>query len=193
MVLGPGHIVCAQAGGELGSALASGGERHSTAHVFGQPWSSWLTVSGGVATDFEDARDLQLTFGYTTFLAHDIELSGELGLWAFDQPGDNALGASLSAVFRWHFVHEGDLSLFVDAGIGVLGATDLVPDEATAFGLLPRFGVGLTHRIGADGSRIIAGARWHHISNARIHGETDNPSRDGLMLYAGLVLPLRGF
>ena len=40
-----------------------------------------------------------------------------------------------------------------------------------------------------DGTRLMLGARWHHISNGRYTGDTNNPSRDSLMLYAAVVIP----
>jgi hypothetical protein len=45
----------------------------------------------------------------------------------------------------------------------------------------------LTEDLG--GPRLQLGVRWHHISNGRSNGDSDNPSRDGLMLYTGVVFP----
>jgi hypothetical protein len=75
------------------------------------------------------------------------------------------------------------------AGIGVMGATGDVPDGGTPFDLMPRAGIGVTKQLTDDGLRLDVGVRWHHISNARINGDDENPSRDGAMLYAGLIFP----
>src|SRR5436309_3218979 len=58
----------------------------------------------------------------------------------------------------------------------------------TGFDFMPRAGVGFTRRL-TDDMRLEAGLRWHHISNARIHGEARNPSRDAPMFYVGLIFP----
>jgi hypothetical protein len=30
---------------------------------------------------------------------------------------------------------------------------------------------------------------WHHISNGRYTGDVNNPSRDSVMVYAGIMIP----
>ena len=44
--------------------------------------------------------------------------------------------------------------------------------------------------ITANDTPLEAGLGWHHISNARINGDDENPSRDLPMLHVGLVFPL---
>ena len=39
------------------------------------------------------------------------------------------------------------------------------------------------------GARLLGGLTWAHISNARIHDDDNNPGRDSLMLYLGIVFP----
>lgn len=157
--------------------------------AYGSEGSQWITFGYGVADNFQDAVDQYVSFTWSTFLARDIELGLEAGIWYFNQPGDNEAGVSGSLIFRWHFYTSETWTAYVAAGIGVLGATGNVPDTGTGFGLLPRAGVGVTKQLTDDGLRLDVGVRWHHISNARIHGDDDNPSRDGAMLYAGLVFP----
>jgi hypothetical protein len=84
----------------------------------------------------------------------------------------------------------GSWTLFADVGIGVLLATDNTPSGGTGFNFTPRAGVGGTWRLNDEGVRLQAGVRWHHISNARINGETRNPDRDGIMGYVALQFPL---
>jgi hypothetical protein len=156
---------------------------------FGSEGSQWLTVGTGVASDFESATDWNLHLAWSIFLVKDVEFALEGAGWYFNQPGDNTGGVSGSFLFRWHFVNTGAWSVYADAGIGLLGAFDEVPDGGTSFDFLPRLGVGLTRQISDDGTRLQVGLRWHHISNARINGDEDNPSRDGAMLYAGVMFP----
>ena len=104
-----------------------------------------------------------------------------------DQPvGDDAESLSLSTLLRWHFYNDGDWTLYLDTGVGVLASTDVVPMDGTGFNFLPRAGVGLTRRL-TGATRLQVGLCWHHISNARIYGDLSNPSRDAPMLYAGVV------
>jgi hypothetical protein len=155
---------------------------------YGREGSSWLTVGGGAAPNLTNATDYNLHVGYSVFLVDKFEVGGEVGAWYFDQPGPNAEGLSLHLTMRWHFIMTHNWSVFLDAGIGVMGATDDVPSGGTGFDFMPRAGVGFTRRL-TDDVRLEMGIRWHHISNARIHGESRNPSRDAAMFYAGLIFP----
>jgi hypothetical protein len=157
---------------------------------FGDKGSHWLTFGAGAADNFTDSVDMNLHIAWSTFLVKDVELALEGAGWYFNQPGDNTGGVSGSVVFRWHFYNDDNWTVFADAGIGLLGAFDDVPDGGTSFDFLPRAGGGVTKRLfeGED-TRLQVGVRWHHISNARINGDDNNPSRDGAMLYAGLIIP----
>lgn len=116
----------------------------------------------------------------------------ELGGWYFNQEGDDAFGINPELVFRWHAFHDEDKSWtwFFDTGIGVVASSDLVPDKGTGFNFMPRVGTGFTIELDAESQmRLMAGVRWHHISNARIGGDERNPSRDGLGIHAAIVFP----
>lgn len=156
---------------------------------FGKQGTRLAAFGGGGAIDGDGSVDLTGFAQLTWFIVDDVELGGELGAWHFQQEGEDAAGGSLAALLRWHFVNEGRLSLFVDGGIGLLGATDEVPDGGTEFNFMPRAGVGATWRPWDGEMRVLMGMRWHHISNARSSGAEDNPSRDGAMLYVGLAMP----
>lgn len=157
--------------------------------AFGSQGSRWAVFGGGIAVDGKNATDLSGFAQVSWFIVDDVELGAELAVWNFDQEGNDATGASVAGLVRWHFVNEGRLSLFVDGGIGLLGATDDVPEGGTDFNFLPRAGVGATWRPWDSDLRLLLGLRWHHISNARSSGAEDNPSRDGAMIYVGLGVP----
>ncbi len=156
---------------------------------YGAEGTEWILLGTGVAHDFDQNTDFNLNIGYSRFLVDDVEWLLELAGWYHNQEGDDAASLNPAMEFRWHFYNRGRTSVFANAGIGVLGATDEVPDMGTNFNLNPRIGLGLTHQIGADGTRLIAGLRWHHISNARMTGEAQNPSRDAPMLYLQFAIP----
>ncbi len=156
---------------------------------YGTEGTQWILFGTGIAHDFDEATGININLAYSIFLVDDVEWMLELSAWYHNQPGDDALSLNPVFDFRWHFYNSGDTSLFVNAGIGLLVATDNVPDLGTGFNFTPRLGVGLTHQISDVGTRLIAGLRWHHISNARFNGEHENPGRDAPMLYLQIAVP----
>lgn len=175
----------------LQPAEAAGGAAPPASRTlrFGEEGSQWWTFGAAIAPDFDDAVDFNLHVGYTTFLVDSVEFTWENAVWYFDQDRDDAVGLSSSLVFRWHFLMRDRWSLYADAGIGGMVSTDDVPEDGTSVNLLPRLGVGGTWQYGDGPSRLQAGLRWHHISNARINSDDSNPSRDAPMLYVGLIVP----
>jgi hypothetical protein len=162
----------------------------AAAPAFGSENSQWLTFGAGVAHDFSKANDYNLRFAWSQFLIDDVEFSLEGNLWYFDQKGDNAVGFNPAMVFRWHFINTSRWSVYGDLGVGLLLATEAVPDGGTDIDFTPRAGVGLTYQLSeSDPMRLQVGLRWHHISNARFTGDEKNPARDAPMLYAGVMIP----
>lgn len=162
---------------------------------YGEAGSKAWTIGGLYANNFNEANDFNAHIAWSNFLADDLEFAVEAAGWYFDQSGQDTGGLSGSMIFRWHALHDDDYSwsVFFDAGIGLLGAFDEVPDQGTNFNFLPRLGTGATFALGdnRDGQapRLMIGARWHHISNARIQGDSDNPARDSVAGYVGIVFP----
>lgn len=156
---------------------------------FGDKSAEWASFSLGMAYNFADATDWNLRIAWSHFVVENVEFSVELNAWYFDQAGDNAVGINPVFLFRWHFLNTGDWTLYADAGIGLLFATDVVPERGTGVDFTPRVGGGFTYRLDDRGDRLQVGLRWHHISNARIEGDVSNPSRDAYMVYAGVMIP----
>jgi len=158
---------------------------------FGAEGTTWVTLGALGAYDFDNNTDANVHGMISHFVVEDLEIGFELGLWGHMQEGDDALGISPNLVIRWHFAHdaEKDWTVYADTGVGMLFSTDNVPEGGTGFNFMPRAGVGFTHRLGEGETRLVAGVRWHHISNARINGEARNPSRDAPAIYAGLAFP----
>ena len=164
---------------------------------YGQEGQRHFSVNAGSAFSIErdSATDLGLWVGYHHFIANHIETIAELAILNHNQVGDNAIGFNPSLNVRWHYLNKDSWTLFVDAGIGTLLTTDNVPDGGTSLNFTPRAGVGLTYDLAelwdsCNPPRLILGARWHHISNARLNGNSRNPDRDGIMLYLGLNFEL---
>ncbi|QOI99581.1 MAG: acyloxyacyl hydrolase [Phycisphaeraceae bacterium] len=159
------------------------------ASSFGTVGTTWMSVGAGVATILDDVTDVNLYGRVSKFLAQDFEVGFELGAWYFSQPGDDAGGINPNLLLRYHFWNEGPWTLFADAGIGLLFSSDNVPAGGTSANFTPRVGIGFTRELTSDGVRLEAGLRWHHISNARILGDDDNPARDLPLLYVGVTFP----
>ena len=164
---------------------------------YGRCGSRWWTIGAAFANDFKQASDFNAHLAFSQFLADEFEFAVEVAGWYFHQPGDDTEGVSGSMVFRWHAWHPDDFqwTVFLDAGIGILGAFNNVPDGGTGFNFLPRVGAGFTWALDdsvdgeSRGSRLMVGVRYHHISNARIGGDSRNPARDGVAVYAAIVFP----
>lgn len=159
---------------------------------FARAGSRFWGVQAGVGTALEkddNSTDPNLALTYHYFLVDNLEVIGELNGWYFAQDGDDAAGVNPGFTFRWHFFNKDRWTLFADAGIGLLFATDNVPDGGTSFDFMPHAGGGVNFRITDRGARAYLAARWHHVSNARINGDARNPDRDGVMIYGGVMFP----
>lgn len=178
-----------QGGGEAGEGQTPAPQ--AAAPRFGRPGAWWITLGGGYANDFEGDHDFNLHGAVSAFLATELEFAVELGGWYFKQEGPDTGGVNGSMIFRWHFLHDDDFAwtIYADAGIGLLGAFNEVPDGGTNFNFTPRAGLGFTHQIGDGPARFQLGVRYHHISNGRLEGDGSNPSRDAIMVYAGIIFP----
>ncbi|MCC6660059.1 MAG: acyloxyacyl hydrolase [Phycisphaerales bacterium] len=154
--------------------------------AFGTEGTQWLTFGAAVGRGFRESTDTNIHAAWSRFVADDIEFAAELDLWNFDQDGPNAYGISPAMVFRWHVITEGKWTFYTDAGIGLLIASDSVPDGGSNIDFMPRAGGGVTYGITGD-TRLQFGLRWHHVSNARITGDESNPARDGPLIYFGII------
>jgi hypothetical protein len=172
------------------AAPAEAPEVHApTSLRYGAQGSKWWSIGGGVASDFDNATDGNIFISYSYFLDDDVEFNLELGGWYSAQDGDDAAAINPNIVFRWHFINTGDWTVYADAGIGLLFASDNIPADGTSFDFTPRAGLGFTRKITDEGVRFQMGIRWAHVSNARIEGEDRNPGRDSAMIYAGVIFP----
>jgi len=156
---------------------------------YGAEGSRWWQFTGGVGNNLKDATDYNLAAGYEYFVVKDVAFIAELGTWYHAQEGDDAVSLNGSVIFRWHFVDTGKWTIFGDIGIGIMAASGEVPEGGTELNFTPRGGAGVTYRLGESNNRLIMGVRWAHFSNARINGDNNNPSRDDVMIFGGLIIP----
>lgn len=149
-------------------------------------WYFELHAGAGVSQDSIDYGS-GVTFG--TFLANKFEINFGATGWYFAQDGPNAGGGNPHVGFRYHFMPEDRFNVYLEAGIGLLFTSDDVPEEGTDVNFTPRAGAGTLWILGDTDLRLDVGLRWHHISNASVSGSDENPARDSIMIYVGLVIP----
>ena len=93
-------------------------------------------------------------------------------------------GVDAAVLVRWHVLRRETWSLYFDGGCGFAVFADEVPTGASRFCFTPQLGLGVTCEV-ADDARLMAGARWFHISNGQ--SATRNPGVDMLELYVGMT------
>ncbi|MCZ6835016.1 MAG: acyloxyacyl hydrolase, partial [Planctomycetota bacterium] len=124
--------------------------------------------------------------GFEHFIADDLSLVTQFNAAYVDQVGDNAWGANVVFLFRWHFYTQETWSAYVEAGAGLALFTEDVPTTGSDFNFTPQAAMGMTFDIGNDNRAFLA-AGWHHISNAQTFD--DNPGRDSFILHFGISMP----
>lgn len=182
-------LVFALAGPVSAEALPPARSSNAAKH-FGDLHVWWSNVGGGAG--FFGKRSTAYYTGFVgmgTFLSEGFELILEMSGWYFDQDVENSVAVGFTPMAQWHFVMEERWSLFASGGVGVLGATERVPDTGTSLNFTPRIDFGITWQFSKYLPRFLAALRWQHISNARLGGGDRNPGRDALFIYAGFTFP----
>ncbi|MFT3684520.1 MAG: acyloxyacyl hydrolase [Phycisphaerales bacterium] len=163
----------------------------------GQTRTWFMTVGVGLADDSDPGTHADVFVAWSTFIGTGLEIQLEASGWYFDQSPDDTAGAGFAVNLRWHALHgtygggEGyDWTIYGDLGIGIIASGDDVPPDGSSFNLSPRAGIGFTARLGESSTRFVGGVRWHHMSNARIHGDSNNPDFNAPMFYVGVQWPL---
>lgn len=105
-----------------------------------------------------------------------------IGVGLKDTP--TTAGVDAAVLVRWHVLRRETWSLYFDGGCGFAVFADEVPSGASRFCFTPQLGVGMTCEV-AENARLLAGARWFHISNGQ--SATRNPGVDMLELYVGMT------
>jgi lipid A 3-O-deacylase len=155
---------------------------------FGQADAAYWLAMAAVGSDLEADHFARAGMGVSYFMADDISIDFELNLGYYRSSSGNAMGGNFNILLRWHFWRAEDRrwTVYIDAGAGMLLTTDEVPGGGSKFNFTPQAGVGASWDIG-DNRRLFVGARWHHVSNARIYD--NNPGQDHGMLYVMLGWP----
>lgn len=154
---------------------------------FGAKNSLRLAFEGDWIYNWGEANQVQGRVGLQWFVFDNVELAifGTLNyVW---QPREDAFGGGFDMQLRWHFISEQDWSIFAEVGGGILGTTEPVPANGSDFNFTPNVGFGATYAINST-TRLYAGVRWFHISNAGLYAK--NPGRDSSSVWLGLSFKL---
>lgn len=157
--------------------------------MFGDKGSSRWYIQTGAGFDIESENNGSFGLagvGVSHFFINGHSINLELNGLGFLQDNDDAVGANLALIMRWHVLRKPNWSLYIDGGAGLIGTTNNVPSSGSSFNFTPQVGGGATIRI-SEKKHLMFGLRWHHISNAELF--EGNPGLDSLMGYVGLNLP----
>jgi len=150
-------------------------------------WRWQITAIGGRDVDEADNIEVGAALGASYFIFENFSVEFELATWYFDQEGEDSVGFNVNLFFRWHALDFETWTFFLDGGAGALFSTSDVPDGlGSSFNFPPFGGLGASFDIGRD-LRLLAGVRWHHISNANLYDT--NPGRDSLVAWVGVSVP----
>jgi hypothetical protein len=129
--------------------------------------------------------NFNLAGGY--YLINNTSANFELQGYYVDQDGyETAVMGGFALLLRTHLITFDRWGIFFDGGVGVLYADHPVPEFGTNFNFNPRVGLGALFEL-KDHTYLIGGARYFHVSNARIQGPDRNPSHDGIQYWAGMM------
>lgn len=147
-----------------------------------------LSTAAGYARGLDkDEADIgALEVGANYYIRDNFSLGGEISGYGISQPGDEAQALSLAFTLRHHFYQYDSFTLFFDGGFGPWYGTREVPQGGTHFNFLSRLGLGASYRLD-EHLHLLFGARYWHLSNARIEGVDRNPNINGIEGYVGLM------
>jgi hypothetical protein len=129
--------------------------------------------------------------GVSHYFAERHAIRAEMVGYFLDNDGDSpdaddAFAPGLNVGLRWHFLERERLTFFIEGIAGLFYGAHNFPQRGTHFNFNEQFGVGATYRIEGN-VHLTGGVRYMHISNARIRGEDENPSFDGLGGFFGIL------
>lgn len=153
---------------------------------------TWTFQAYGSASVFADTGEIyqgHVGVGYHLWDGVSVNIEGVFGYVDANQPSvNNGFTSGVDLLFRCHVIRERDFSIYIEGGAGLIWFEDEFPRRGTHQNFTPQAGLGFTYRLG-ESVRLMAGARWHHVSNANKSGVDSNPGYDAAMFYAGVMLP----
>lgn len=152
-------------------------------------WTAQVFLSGTHGFDDGDIYVIHAGVGY--HLLDDLSIHLDfVGGYTFEDERQIDPNATIGfdLLLRLQIFQGAGWSIFVEGGAGMVWFRDGFPPGGTHQNFTPQLGAGFTCPF-IDQSRLLLGIRWHHISNASKTGEDRNPGYDGIMAYAGVMIP----
>jgi hypothetical protein len=166
---------------------ASGGEPAASPPAFPKgtlSFQTYGTYSGGLGK-YTNTESAAAGVGYYVFDNFSLSLEAS-GYRAQQSAARDAWMYGVAGVLRHHVIQFDRTTIFFDATFGPVEATARVPGGGTYFNYITRTGIGATFLL-KDHTYLIGGARYFHLSNARIEGPIRNPSINGVEGFVGIM------
>lgn len=119
------------------------------------------------------------------FLVDTFALGAGIEGTVFKNPGHAAYGIEGQLAARWYAYSAPELGVFMEGTTGYLQTTEPVPPGGTEWNFTFSFGPGVDVPL-ADGSHLLFGGNYHHISNALGRDNRRNPSQNEFRFWLGL-------
>lgn len=116
-----------------------------------------------------------------------IEYGAMLGYVNAKRTDGGALGGPELGV-RWHVAKSRRWSLYLESLVGMVLQQNPLTEQSLRFNFALQPGCGATYQLSRH-TILHGGFRWHHLSNARVHGKSHNFGYDGPILYLELSRP----
>lgn len=151
---------------------------------FGAQGTVRFQVGGSASSNFNDLSLLQARTSVSWFIVDGVSVDVEADFGGVFQPDTrNGVGGGASFIFRWHLLRKDTWSLYGEFGAGMFWSSVDVPSGGGQVNFRPQVGLGFSFEVAED-VRMMVGARWTHLSNART--TANNPGFDGLGVCAML-------
>ena len=152
--------------------------------AFGEQGSVRGQFGATIASDFNDTNLFLVNGSVSWFILDGFSVDLELDAGYVNQSeAGNGVGGGAGVMIRWHMIRKPTWSFYGEAGAGMFFSSVDVPEGSGQVKFSPQVGFGVSFDVAED-LRMMVGARWVHLSNART--TSNNPGFDGLGLYAML-------
>ena len=138
----------------------------------------------GLDKDEADIGVLELGGNY--YIWNNFSIGTEIAGYGISQLGEDAVALGIAGTFRHHFWQHDVWTIFVDGAFGPSYSSRDTPQGGTHFNFISRIGLGATYQL-EENLHLLFGARYWHMSNARIEGVDRNPNFNCVQAYIGLM------
>ena len=143
-----------------------------TAAISRKPSLAWIALTQA-HVNYYPVEDMAIICG------------GMFGYLDADRTNPGALGG-FEMGLRWHFAKQAKWSTYAEGLAGAVYQRHPITPQSLRFNFDLQGGGGATYRV-SNRTLVAGGMRFHHLSNARVHGKEQNLGYDAPMLYLELL------